>query len=171
MDAFSSYDGSKGTARIDKHTVPSLWVSLHRFAEGFLETPASPGSLEVLLQAHHEILIAEGATGVRDGSKGRSKGSKGLTRREFIGTSAGLALGFTFAGDTLVAVKVARAHYGDAHTVVEHLSKKGNYLSLTITVHAPESCADRRHVQRSRRERRGHHGHLGAPCPRRSFAI
>jgi putative lipoic acid-binding regulatory protein len=34
------------------------------------------------------------------------------------------------------AVRVARAHYGDAHTVVEHLSKKGNYLSLTITVHA-----------------------------------
>ena len=34
------------------------------------------------------------------------------------------------------AVKIARAHYGDAHTVVEHLSKKGNYLSLTITVHA-----------------------------------
>jgi putative lipoic acid-binding regulatory protein len=34
------------------------------------------------------------------------------------------------------AVKIAHAHYGDAHTVVEHLSKKGNYLSLTITVHA-----------------------------------
>jgi hypothetical protein len=34
------------------------------------------------------------------------------------------------------AVKIARAHYGDEHTVVEHLSKKGNYLSLTITVHA-----------------------------------
>jgi uncharacterized protein len=34
------------------------------------------------------------------------------------------------------AVRIARAHYGDAHTVVEHLSKKGNYLSLTITVHA-----------------------------------
>ena len=34
------------------------------------------------------------------------------------------------------AVKIARAHYGDAHTVVEHLSKKGNYLSLTITVRA-----------------------------------
>lgn len=34
------------------------------------------------------------------------------------------------------AVRVARAHYGDAHTVVEHVSKKGNYLSLTITVHA-----------------------------------
>ena len=34
------------------------------------------------------------------------------------------------------AAKIARAHYGDTHTVVEHLSKKGNYLSLTITVHA-----------------------------------
>jgi len=34
------------------------------------------------------------------------------------------------------AAKIAHAHYGDAHTVVEHLSKKGNYLSLTITVHA-----------------------------------
>jgi hypothetical protein len=34
------------------------------------------------------------------------------------------------------AARIARAHYGDAHTVVEHLSKKGNYLSLTITVHA-----------------------------------
>lgn len=34
------------------------------------------------------------------------------------------------------AVRIARAHYGDAHTVVEQLSKKGNYLSLTITVHA-----------------------------------
>lgn len=34
------------------------------------------------------------------------------------------------------AAKIARAHYGDAHTVIEHLSKKGNYLSLTITVHA-----------------------------------
>ena len=34
------------------------------------------------------------------------------------------------------AVHIARAHYGDAHTVVEHVSKKGNYLSLTITVHA-----------------------------------
>jgi len=34
------------------------------------------------------------------------------------------------------AVKIARSHYGDAHTVVEHVSKKGNYLSLTITVHA-----------------------------------
>ena len=34
------------------------------------------------------------------------------------------------------AVKIARAHYGDAHTVVEQLSKKGNYLSLTITVFA-----------------------------------
>jgi uncharacterized protein len=33
-------------------------------------------------------------------------------------------------------VTIARAHYGDAHTVVEQLSKKGNYLSLTITVHA-----------------------------------
>ncbi len=34
------------------------------------------------------------------------------------------------------AVKIAEAHYGDAHKVIEHLSKKGNYLSLTITVHA-----------------------------------
>ena len=34
------------------------------------------------------------------------------------------------------AVEIARAHYGDAHTVVEQMSKKGNYLSLTITVHA-----------------------------------
>ena len=34
------------------------------------------------------------------------------------------------------AVKIAEAHYGDAHSVVEHLSKKGNYLSLTINVHA-----------------------------------
>jgi len=34
------------------------------------------------------------------------------------------------------AVKIARAHYGDTHTIVEHVSKKGNYLSLTITVHA-----------------------------------
>ena len=34
------------------------------------------------------------------------------------------------------AVKIAEAHYGDAHKVVEHLSKKGNYLNLTITVHA-----------------------------------
>jgi uncharacterized protein len=34
------------------------------------------------------------------------------------------------------AATIARAHYGDAHTVVEQLSKKGNYLSLTITVHA-----------------------------------
>ena len=34
------------------------------------------------------------------------------------------------------AMMIARAHYGDAHTVVEHLSKKGNYVSLTITVHA-----------------------------------
>jgi hypothetical protein len=34
------------------------------------------------------------------------------------------------------AARITRAHYGDAHTVVEHLSKKGNYLSLTITVHA-----------------------------------
>jgi putative lipoic acid-binding regulatory protein len=34
------------------------------------------------------------------------------------------------------AIKIAEAHYGDAHRVVEHLSKKGNYLSLTITVHA-----------------------------------
>ena len=34
------------------------------------------------------------------------------------------------------AAKIAHAHYGAAHTVVEHLSKKGNYLSLTITVHA-----------------------------------
>jgi putative lipoic acid-binding regulatory protein len=34
------------------------------------------------------------------------------------------------------AVKIAEAHYGDAHSVVEHLSKKGNYVSLTITVHA-----------------------------------
>ena len=34
------------------------------------------------------------------------------------------------------AVKIAEAHYGDAHKVVEQLSKKGNYLSLTITVHA-----------------------------------
>ena len=34
------------------------------------------------------------------------------------------------------AVKIAETHYGDAHKVVEHLSKKGNYLSLTITVHA-----------------------------------
>ena len=35
-----------------------------------------------------------------------------------------------------LAAKIARTHYGDAHTIVEHLSKKGNYLSLTITVHA-----------------------------------
>jgi putative lipoic acid-binding regulatory protein len=34
------------------------------------------------------------------------------------------------------AIKIAEAHYGDAHKVVEHVSKKGNYLSLTITVHA-----------------------------------
>jgi putative lipoic acid-binding regulatory protein len=34
------------------------------------------------------------------------------------------------------AAKIAHAHYGDTHTIVEHLSKKGNYLSLTITVHA-----------------------------------
>jgi putative lipoic acid-binding regulatory protein len=34
------------------------------------------------------------------------------------------------------AVKIAEAHYGDAHKVVEHVSRKGNYLSLTITVHA-----------------------------------
>lgn len=34
------------------------------------------------------------------------------------------------------AIRIAETHYGDAHTVVEHLSKKGNYLSLTITVHA-----------------------------------
>jgi uncharacterized protein len=34
------------------------------------------------------------------------------------------------------AMKIAEAHYGDAHKVVEHVSKKGNYLSLTITVHA-----------------------------------
>ena len=34
------------------------------------------------------------------------------------------------------AVRIAEAHYGDAHKVVEQLSKKGNYLSLTITVHA-----------------------------------
>ncbi len=34
------------------------------------------------------------------------------------------------------AAKIARAHYGDAHAVVEQLSKKGNYLSLTITVYA-----------------------------------
>lgn len=34
------------------------------------------------------------------------------------------------------AAKIAEAHYGDAHNIVEHVSKKGNYLSLTITVHA-----------------------------------
>jgi len=34
------------------------------------------------------------------------------------------------------AIKIAETHYGDAHKVVEHVSKKGNYLSLTITVHA-----------------------------------
>ena len=34
------------------------------------------------------------------------------------------------------ALAIARAHYGDAYTVVEHQSKKGNYLSLTITVRA-----------------------------------
>jgi putative lipoic acid-binding regulatory protein len=34
------------------------------------------------------------------------------------------------------AIRIAEIHYGDAHRVVEHLSKKGNYLSLTITVHA-----------------------------------
>ncbi len=34
------------------------------------------------------------------------------------------------------AIEIARAHYGDRHTVVEQLSKKGNYLSLSITVRA-----------------------------------
>jgi uncharacterized protein len=34
------------------------------------------------------------------------------------------------------AVAIARTHYGDAHTVSHQKSKKGNYLSLTITVHA-----------------------------------
>jgi len=35
-----------------------------------------------------------------------------------------------------VALRIVRAHYGESHTVVEQPSKKDNYLSLTITVHA-----------------------------------
>ena len=34
------------------------------------------------------------------------------------------------------AIAIARLHYGDSHTVAEQTSKKGNYLSLTITVRA-----------------------------------
>jgi putative lipoic acid-binding regulatory protein len=34
------------------------------------------------------------------------------------------------------AMAIARLHYGDSHTVSEQTSKKGNYLSLTITVRA-----------------------------------
>ncbi|HVY65194.1 MAG TPA: DUF493 domain-containing protein [Gammaproteobacteria bacterium] len=34
------------------------------------------------------------------------------------------------------AIEIVRAHYGERHTVVEQLSRKGNYLSLTITVRA-----------------------------------
>lgn len=36
----------------------------------------------------------------------------------------------------VAAVAIARQHYGDSHTVAEQPSKKGNYLSLTITVRA-----------------------------------
>ena len=34
------------------------------------------------------------------------------------------------------AIAIARLHYGDSHTVAEQTSRKGNYLSLTITVRA-----------------------------------
>jgi hypothetical protein len=34
------------------------------------------------------------------------------------------------------AAAVARAHYHDAHTITEQVSRNGNYLSLTITVKA-----------------------------------
>jgi uncharacterized protein len=34
------------------------------------------------------------------------------------------------------ALAIARLHYGDSHSVTEQKSRKGNYLSLTITVRA-----------------------------------
>ena len=34
------------------------------------------------------------------------------------------------------ALKIVRAHYGDAHTVAEQPSRQGAYISLTITVRA-----------------------------------
>ena len=34
------------------------------------------------------------------------------------------------------ALAIVRAHYGAQHSVAEQASKKGNYLSLTITVRA-----------------------------------
>ena len=39
-------------------------------------------------------------------------------------------------GFRVAAIEIVRAHYGDEHRVVEQPSKKGNYLSLTITVRA-----------------------------------
>jgi uncharacterized protein len=34
------------------------------------------------------------------------------------------------------ALGIVRAHYGEAHSVAEQLSRQGAYLSLTITVRA-----------------------------------
>jgi putative lipoic acid-binding regulatory protein len=34
------------------------------------------------------------------------------------------------------ALRIMRAHYGDAHSVTEQQSREGAYLSLTITVRA-----------------------------------
>jgi uncharacterized protein len=34
------------------------------------------------------------------------------------------------------ALRIVRAHYGEAHSVAEQLSRQGAYLSLTITVRA-----------------------------------
>lgn len=46
------------------------------------------------------------------------------------------AFGYNAAGFRAAAAAVTHAHFGDAFTIREHVSRNGKYLSLTITVKA-----------------------------------